>query len=93
MGRRAKRNGLSSFDWIIGWVATELDIPMFAFSEVHCRGEARHSVDNEDLTFALTHPVYFENSIEGCGSGIATLAHADRNRLTEILAPCDVHCL
>jgi len=59
MGRRVNRTGLCSFDWIIGWVATELQIPMFSFSEVHCRWLPQNNVKNEDLEFAVTHPVYF----------------------------------
>ena len=60
MGRRANRMGLCSFDWIIGWAATELQIPIIDFSEVHCRWLPQNNVKNEDLAFAATHPVYFE---------------------------------
>ncbi len=59
MGIRAKRCGLISFDWIIGWVADELQIPLFSFSEVHSCGGRRKNVKNDDLRYALTHPVYF----------------------------------
>ena len=59
MGRRARRTGLCSFDWTIGWVATEMQIPMFSFSEVHCRWLPENNVENEDLEYAVTHPVYF----------------------------------
>jgi hypothetical protein len=60
MGRRAKRTGLSSFDWIVGWAATELGLPLISFDEVHCKGFAKENVPNEDLEFAVTHPVYFD---------------------------------
>ncbi len=60
MGWRDRRTGLCSFDWIIGWVASELQIPMFSFSEVHCRWLPQNNVKNDDLKFAVTHPVYFE---------------------------------
>jgi len=60
MARRAKRCGLSSIDWIIGWVATELQIPMFSFSEVHCVWRPKRKFSNEDLKYAVTHPVYFK---------------------------------
>ena len=59
MARRAKRCGLSSVDWILGWVASELKIPMFSFSEVHCRWHPGGNCKNEALEFAVTHPVYF----------------------------------
>lgn len=52
--RRAQRCGLSSFDWVLGWAATELKIPLFHFPEVHCTWKDR--VDNSDLRFAITHP-------------------------------------
>lgn len=57
MARRGRRRGLSSFDWIIGWVATELQIPMLSFSEVHSRWHPAGNVDNANLEFAMTHPV------------------------------------
>jgi len=60
MGHRVVRTGLSSFDWIVGWAATELGLPLISFSEVHCKGLARNAVKNDDLKFAATHPVYFD---------------------------------
>ncbi len=62
IGNRAKRCNLTSFDWVVGWAAYELEIPQFEFREIHSRGEAKHSADNQDLRYAMTHPVYFEQS-------------------------------
>ena len=59
MAKRAERCGLSSFDWIVGWVATELDIPMFNFPDVRCRWHVDEDFTNENLKFAAAHPVYF----------------------------------
>jgi len=59
MSRRVHRTGLCSFDWIIGWAASELEIPIFAFSEVFSRGFPENNVNNDDLKYAITHPVYF----------------------------------
>ncbi len=36
MARRVKQCGLSSFDWMMGWSATELGIDQFDFKEVNC---------------------------------------------------------
>jgi hypothetical protein len=60
MAKRVERTGLCGFDWIIGWAAHELGLPLIAFSEVHCRWFARNNVPNLDLQFAMTHPVYFD---------------------------------
>jgi hypothetical protein len=54
LARRAERCGLSSFDWTLGWVAAELQIPVFDFPEVHCTWKT--PVDNSDLRYAITHP-------------------------------------
>ena len=59
MANRVKRTGLCSFDWLIGWAAHELEIPMFTFSEVHCCGMAKNNIENRKLRYAITHPVYF----------------------------------
>lgn len=59
MSRRVNRSGLCSFDWIIGWVASELQLPMFSFKEVRCKGLIENTSRNKDLKYALTHPVYF----------------------------------
>ena len=32
---RARRVGLASFDWTLGWIANELGISLFNFGEVH----------------------------------------------------------
>ncbi|MBL4672052.1 MAG: DUF4214 domain-containing protein [Arenicella sp.] len=60
MAMRSQRCGLSSFDWILGWASAELGIPILPFDEVHCRWKANINFSNDDLKFALTHPVYFE---------------------------------
>jgi hypothetical protein len=60
MGYRVERTGLCSFDWVLGWAATELGLPLIPFSEVHCKGLARNAIKNHDLKFAVTHPVYFD---------------------------------
>jgi len=60
MRRRVNRTGLCSFDWIVGWAAFELGLPLIPFDEVHCKGLAKNNVENEDLQFAVTHPVYFD---------------------------------
>jgi hypothetical protein len=59
MGRRVNRCGLCSYDWMIGWAADELQIPMLSFSEVNSRAKLREQDKNEDLRYAITHPVYF----------------------------------
>ena len=59
MAGRVDRTGLCSFDWIIGWVANELQIPMFSFSELRCHWQPENNVTNDDLKYAVTHPVYF----------------------------------
>jgi hypothetical protein len=60
IGRRVQRTGLSSFDWIVGWAVKELALPLIQFDEVHCRAFIENSVANDDLKFAVTHPVYFD---------------------------------
>ena len=60
MGHRVVRTGLCGFDWIVGWAATELGLPLISFSEVHCKGLAKNAIKNDDLEFAVTHPVYFD---------------------------------
>ncbi|MCK5359196.1 MAG: hypothetical protein KAJ95_01145, partial [Gammaproteobacteria bacterium] len=56
MGRRATRCGLCSYDWMIGWAAHELQIPMVSFSEVNSRAKLREHDKDEDLRYAITHP-------------------------------------
>ena len=66
MAQRAGFKELSSFDWIIGWAVTELGLPLIPFSEVHCKGLARNALPNNDnLKYAITHPVYFKNIDQG----------------------------
>ena len=54
LSERAKRVGLSSFDWAIGWAANELSLPLIAHGEVHSLWQT--VVDNSDLRYAITHP-------------------------------------
>ena len=61
MANRVNRTGLCGFDWIVGWAATELKLPLIGFSEVHCKWYAKNNVPNLDLQFAMTHPVYFDD--------------------------------
>ena len=56
MARRAERSGLISFDWILGWAASELEIPLLAWGEVHSRWRRPPSGGNTDLRYAVTHP-------------------------------------
>ena len=60
MAYRVERTGLCGFDWIVGWVAHKLELPLISFSEVHCKWLPKHNVKNDDLKFAMTHPVYFD---------------------------------
>ena len=59
MGRRVHRTGLCSFDWMVGWAASELGIRMYPFREVRSRWHPENTVPNDDLRFAVMHPVYF----------------------------------
>jgi len=65
LARRAERCGLSSFDWTLGWVTSELEIPVFEFPEV--RSTWKTPVDNRDLRYAITHPAapWDETAIAG----------------------------
>lgn len=54
LAARARGSGLASFDWTLGWAASELGIPMFDFPEV--RSVWKAPVDNADLEYAVTHP-------------------------------------
>ena len=60
MANRVTRTGLCGFDWIVGWAATELNLPLIGFEEVHSKWYAKNNVPNLDLEFAFTHPVYFD---------------------------------
>jgi hypothetical protein len=54
MTDRARRCGLASFDWIVGWVAGELGISLFAFDEVN--SDWRRPPANPGELYAVTHP-------------------------------------
>lgn len=54
LGRRAKRIGLASFDWSLGWCASNLRIAMTDFSEVNCQWLEPPA--NPNAKFAVTHP-------------------------------------
>lgn len=60
MAQRAFWKGLASFDWIVGWAALELGLPLVSFPEVYCKGLVRNAVANLDLEYAVVHPVYFD---------------------------------
>lgn len=54
MAQRARRVGLASFDWSIGWAATELRLPIFDFPEVHCKW--KETIAHPGERYAFTHP-------------------------------------
>ncbi len=54
MAHRANRCGLASFDWIVPWVAHELGIPIFAFSEVNSGWKM--APPNQNGRYAVSHP-------------------------------------
>jgi hypothetical protein len=54
MADRANRCGLASFDWIIGWIASELGISVYAFAEVNSGW--RMAPPNPEDSYAVTHP-------------------------------------
>ena len=60
MAYRVERTGPCGFDLIVGCAAHELDLPLIAFSEFHCKWFAKNNVKNKNLKFAMTHPVYFD---------------------------------
>ena len=55
---RAKKFGLSSFDWSLGWAAQELSVPIFEYSEVRSVSYRRRHLLPSDpgAVFAVTHP-------------------------------------
>ena len=55
LAARADRCGLASFDWTLGWIASELSIALVEFDEINSRWE--EETDNTDGRYALTHPV------------------------------------
>jgi hypothetical protein len=54
MTDRANRCGLASFDWIVPWIACELDIPVYEFDEVNSGWKM--APPNPDNRYAVTHP-------------------------------------
>lgn len=53
VGRAVDRR-LASIDWMAGYVATALGVPMFGFPEVRTTWQTY--VPNPDLRYAITHP-------------------------------------
>ena len=54
MADRAKRCGLASFDWILPWIASELEIPIYKFDEVNSGW--KQPPPNPGQRYAVTHP-------------------------------------
>jgi hypothetical protein len=54
MADRANRCGLTSFDWIVPWIASELGIPIYSFPEVNSGW--RQAPSDPGRRFAVTHP-------------------------------------
>lgn len=55
--RRAREQGLASFDWSLGWVAHEIGIRLVDFPEVYSiYGEVVRLAPDEKDTYAVTHP-------------------------------------
>lgn len=54
MAHRANRCGLASFDWIVPWIASELEIPIYRFDEVNSGWQQPPA--NPDQSYAVTHP-------------------------------------
>ena len=54
MTHRANRCGLASFDWIVGWIARELGIPVYAFDEVNSGWQ--QPPPNPEGRYAVSHP-------------------------------------
>jgi hypothetical protein len=54
MAHRADRCGLSSFDWILPWIAGELRIPIYAFDEVNSGWQ--QAPPNPNQRYAVSHP-------------------------------------
>jgi hypothetical protein len=54
MAHRANRCGLTSFDWIVPWVASELGIPVYPFDEVNSGWQ--QAPPNPDQRYAVSHP-------------------------------------
>jgi len=57
LARRARDQGLASFDWSLGWVADQIGIPLVDFPEVYSiHGEVISRPEEEKDTYAVTHP-------------------------------------
>lgn len=57
LARRARDQGLTSFDWSLGWVADQIGIPLIDFPEVYSiYGEVISLPEDEQDTYAVTHP-------------------------------------
>lgn len=54
MSDRADQCGLASFDWIVGWIARELGIAVYAFEEVNSGWQ--QPPPNPDNRYAVSHP-------------------------------------
>jgi hypothetical protein len=54
MAHRANRCGLASFDWIVPWIASELEIPLFPFDEVNSGWQ--QAPPNPNGRYAVSHP-------------------------------------
>ena len=54
MAHRANRCGLSSFDWILPWIASEMRIAMYAFDEVNSGWQ--QAPPNPNQRYAVSHP-------------------------------------
>lgn len=54
MADRANRCGLASFDWIVPWIASELEIPIYSFDEVNSGW--KQPPTNPNQRYAVTHP-------------------------------------
>ncbi len=52
--QRAERTGLTSFDTLLGWAASNLGLDMFDFPEVLC--DWKLAPYNQELRWAMTHP-------------------------------------
>jgi hypothetical protein len=61
MAKRARKNGLCGFEWIIAWAADELRIPLYCFWEIRSRWHREVGFDNDNLKFAIIHPEVISN--------------------------------
>jgi hypothetical protein len=56
MADRAKRCGLASFDWMVSWIAAELQIAIYPFDEVNSGWQ--QPPPNPNQSYAVSHPRY-----------------------------------